>query len=62
MDKFQLIDSIIVQVDALVDARGAEKCRTVLDVIGKLAVLKTGLKADDDEHAAAVAVIREEGE
>lgn len=47
MDKYQLIDGVIGQIDALVDMRGAEKCRTALDIIGKLVALKKGL-ADDD--------------
>lgn len=47
MDKYQLIDGIIGQIDALVDMRGVEKCRTALDIIGKMVALKKGL-ADDD--------------
>ena len=47
MDKYQLIDGIIGQIDALVDMRGVEKCRTALDAVGKLVALKKGL-ADDD--------------
>ena len=47
VDKFQLIDSIIVQVDALTDMRGVEKCRVIIDIIGKLAALKKGLQDDD---------------
>lgn len=46
-DKYQLIDSIIVQVDALADMRGAEKCRTIIDIIQKLAAMKKGLKDDE---------------
>lgn len=46
-DKFQLIDSLIVQVDALTDMRGVEKCRVIIDIIGKLAALKKGLQDDD---------------
>lgn len=46
-DKYQLIDSIIVQVDALTDMRGVEKCRVIIDIIGKLAALKKGLQDDD---------------
>ena len=47
MDKYQLIDSIIVQVDALTDMRGVEKCRTIIDIVGKLAALKSGLKNEE---------------
>lgn len=47
MTKYELIDSITVSVDALVDMRGTEKCRTALEIVGKLAALKTGLQRDD---------------
>ena len=49
MDKYQLIDSMIIQVDALADMRGAEKCRTILDLLGKLAALKSGLMKDEEK-------------
>ena len=48
MDKYQLIDSMIIQVDSLADARGAEKCRTILDLLGKLAALKSGLRKEEE--------------
>lgn len=47
MDKYQLIDSVIEQIDALVDMRGVEKCRTALDTVGKLVALKKGMAEDD---------------
>ena len=48
MDKYQLIDSMIIQVDTLADMRGEEKCRTILDLLGKLAALKSGLMKDEE--------------
>ena len=50
MDKYQLIDSMIVQIDALVDMHGAQKCRTVLDVISKLTALKKGIQDDETTY------------
>ena len=50
MDKYQLIDSIIVQVDALTDMRGVAKCRTIIDIIDKLAALKSGLQNEEKEN------------
>lgn len=47
MNKYDLINSIITQVDMLVDMHGAEKCRTVLEIISKLAALADGLKKDE---------------
>ena len=61
MDKYQLIDSAIVQVDALVDMRGATKCRTVLDVIAKLTALKKGLAEDDEAQKKLIEELTAKG-
>ena len=49
MDKYQLIDSVIVDLNTLADARGVEKCRLLLDILQRLAALKNGLKREDEE-------------
>lgn len=59
-DKYQLIDSIIVQIDALTDARGVEKCKIILDAIGKLSALKKGLQDDDTVNQQKLDTLREE--
>lgn len=59
-DKFGLIDSVIVQVDALTDARGVEKCKTILDIIGKLTALKKGLHDDDTMNQQKLDTLRDE--
>ena len=59
-DKYQLIDSIIVQIDALTDARGVEKCKIILDAIGKLSALKKGLQDDDTVNKQKIDTLREE--
>ena len=61
MAKYQLIDSAIVQVDALVDMRGATKCRTVLDVIAKLTALKKGLAEDDEAQKKLIEELTAKG-
>lgn len=58
MDKYQLIDSIAVEIDALIEMRGVEKCRTALDVIGKLNALRGGLAEEDKQHEATVAQLK----
>lgn len=60
MDKVQLIDTIIVQVDAMLDMRGVEKCRCAMDTIGKLTELKKAIQADDEENARKLDTLREE--
>ena len=47
MDKFELIDAIVKRVDALADARGAQKCAIVIEMIQQLGALRKGM-ADDD--------------
>lgn len=47
LDKYEMLDQIIVNVNALLDARGVDKCRLGVDVIQRLAALKAGLMEDD---------------
>lgn len=59
LDKFELIDRMIVNVDALADAKGAAKCALVLETIQQLNVLKKGLKDDDAANARELARLHE---
>ena len=47
IDKFQMIDELIVEVNNLVDARGVDKCRLCIDIIQRLSALRNGLEQDD---------------
>lgn len=47
MTKYELIDDMLVKLDALVDMRGVEKCRTVIELVGGLATLKNQLTEED---------------
>lgn len=60
MNKYELIDSLIVQTDALEDARGVTKCRMILEMIDKLSALKTGLKSDEDAINARIEIAENE--
>ncbi len=60
LDKYQLIDSVIVEIDNLTDARGVEKCKIILDAIGKLTALKKGLENDDTANQQKLDMLREE--
>lgn len=60
MDKYELINTIIVQVDALLDMRGVEKCRCAMDTIGKLTELKKAIQDDDEESRRRIDTLREE--
>lgn len=60
MDKIQLLDNIIVNIDAMLDMRGVEKCRCAIDTIGKLTELKKAIRDDDEEHQRKLDTLREE--
>lgn len=60
MNKYELIDSLIVQIDAVADARGAARCRLVLDMIDKCAALKKGLRTEEDALNARIEVAENE--
>lgn len=49
MDKLELINNLIVQVDALADARGALKCKLIVDTINQLNALKEMIQAPAPE-------------
>jgi hypothetical protein len=59
LDKFELIDRMIVNVDTLADAKGTAKCALVLELQQQLNVLKKGLKDDDAAHAKELARLHE---
>lgn len=48
MTKYERIDDILVKLDALVDMRGVEKCRMVIELVSELAELKGQLAREDD--------------
>ena len=54
MDKFELIEAIIKRVDALADARGAQKCAIVIEIIQQLGALRKGLADDDAAHKKGI--------
>lgn len=60
MDKIQLLDNIIVNIDAMLDMRGVEKCRCAMDTIGKLTELKKAIRDGDEEHQRKLDTLREE--
>lgn len=60
MNKYELIDSLIVQLDALEDARGVTKCRMILEMVNKLSTLKTGLKSEEDAVNARIEIAENE--
>ena len=60
IDKYQLIDRMITEVDALADARGAEKCTLIIELIQQLGALRKALKAEENAARAAQAIAPDE--
>lgn len=50
MDKYQMLDAIVVLMDRLADARGAERCTLVVDIIQRIDALKKGMREEDRAH------------
>ena len=57
-DKFELIDSIITEVDALMEARGIQKAVMGVEIVQKLKALQDGLKAEAQSHKDELAALR----
>ena len=60
MNEQEFINSIIVQVDEMFDARGAEKARLGLEIINKLAAVRDGLKKTEDAHKQQVKLLEDQ--
>lgn len=57
-DKFELIDSIITEVDALMEARGIQKAVMGVEIVQKLKALQDGLKTEAQAHKDETAALR----
>lgn len=52
MDKFDMISSIIIKVDKLMDAKGIEKATLGIEIVQMLNTMAKGLGDEDKAHAA----------
>ena len=50
MDKYQMLDAIIVQLDRLADSRGVERCALLVDLVSRINSLKKGLQEEEDSY------------
>ena len=46
-DKYQIIDSIVVQIDKILEQRGITRAATAIEVIQKLNALRKGLEDEE---------------
>ncbi len=54
MDKYQMLNEIIAQLDRLADARGAERCAILVDLVQRASALKKGLREEQDAADARI--------
>lgn len=56
-DKFEMIDDMIKKIDALADARGLNRCISLIELAQQLRALSEGLKKDDAATAEKVELL-----
>lgn len=59
-DKFEMIDDMIRKIDALADARGLNRCISLIELAQQLRALSEGLKKDDAATAEKVALLEKQ--
>lgn len=59
MDKFALINDVIVKLDSL-DVHGISSMKTVIDIVQELAALKNGLAQEDEKNKQMMDELRRE--
>lgn len=60
MDKYDMISSIIIKVDKLMDARGIDKATLGIEIVQLLNTLSKGLGDEDKAHAAEKKLLRDQ--
>lgn len=58
MDKYKLLDEMIVMLDRLADARGVERCSLIVELVSRASALKRGLEKEDEDHASAIDALK----
>ena len=53
MRKLQIIDTLIVSMDALADAHGTDRCVAILQAVKLLGELRTIIQAEEAERKEA---------
>ena len=58
MDKYRMLDEIIVLLDRLADARGVDRCLVLVDLVKRVDALKKGLREEEDAHSAHIEMLK----
>lgn len=60
MDKYQMMDGIIILLDRLADARGMERCTLLVEIVKRADALKKGMREEDDAKAERIGLLNEQ--
>lgn len=58
MDKYKMLEEMIVMLDRLADARGVERCSLIVELVSRASALKRGLEKEDEDHASAIDALK----
>lgn len=58
MDKYEMLDSLIVQLDRLPDIKGIERCAVLVELVRRIEALKKGLHEEDTEHETRIEALK----
>ena len=58
MDKYQMLDGIIVLLDQLADAKGVARCALMVELVKRADALKKGLHAEEDAHNKRIDMLK----
>lgn len=60
MNKYQMLDAILVLLDKLVETQGIEKCALAVEVAKRLEALKKGLKAEESSTLERIDLLKKQ--
>lgn len=60
MDKYQMMDGIIILLDRLADARGMERCSLLVEIVKRAEAIKKGMQEEDDAKAERIVLLNKQ--
>ena len=60
MDKYQMLDEIVLLLDKVADARGIQKCSLLVDITQRIGALKNGLKDEENSKNANIEFLKKQ--
>lgn len=60
MDKYQMLDQIILLMDKIADAKGAIRCQLIVDAVRMTDAVKKGIQDEDKATAARIEMLKDQ--